>query len=127
MLLIYILPIYRTISRIVMEKDSKMREFMKIMGLKDISFWLSWLTYYSIIVTIISLGCTLVMGFAITRFTNKFLMFLYFWLFGFSLFGYIVFIQAFFNRPSMAAIFGTLIYFGMGFLENVVQGKMLAT
>jgi hypothetical protein len=67
------------------------------------------------------------MVFVITHFTNKFLMFIYFWLFGFSLFGYIVFIQAFFNRPSMAAIFGTLIYFGMGFIENVVQGKMLAT
>jgi ATP-binding cassette subfamily A (ABC1) protein 3 len=57
MLLIYILPTYRLISNIVSEKESKARESMKMMGLVDFSYWLSWFFYYLIIVTIISGLC----------------------------------------------------------------------
>ena len=63
MLLIYILPMYRLLSNMVSEKESKARESMKMMGLVDFSYWLSWWTYYFIIVTIISGLCILVLSF----------------------------------------------------------------
>ena len=61
MLLMYILPVYRLISNLVAEKESKARESMKMMGLSDASYWLSWFTYYTIIVTIISILCLIVL------------------------------------------------------------------
>ena len=40
---------------IVKEKESRAKESMRMMGLLDASYWLSWLAYYSIQITVISL------------------------------------------------------------------------
>lgn len=63
MLLTYILPMYRLLSRMVSEKETKARESMRMMGLNDFSYWLSWWIYYFIIVTIISILVTAVLSF----------------------------------------------------------------
>lgn len=55
LLLIYILPVGKLIERMVSEKESRARESMKIMGMSDFAYYLSWWTYYSIQVTVISL------------------------------------------------------------------------
>jgi hypothetical protein len=60
-LLIFLTPMYRMISFIVDEKYSRAREGMKIMGLKDLPYWVSWFLYYIIISTIISLACAAVL------------------------------------------------------------------
>lgn len=92
MLLIYILPVYRLISNMVTEKESKARESMKIMGLKDFSYWLSWFAYHLFSVTVISLLCIVILSFNVIVNSNKLLLFLLFWIFGMSLFGFAVFI-----------------------------------
>ncbi len=92
MLLIYILPIYRLISNIVSEKESKARESMKIMGLVDISYWLSWWLYYFIIVTIISSICIFILSINAIKYSNRGLVFLFFEIYGLSLFGLAVFL-----------------------------------
>jgi ATP-binding cassette subfamily A (ABC1) protein 3 len=121
MLLIYILPMYRLLSNIVSEKETKARESMKMMGLVDFSYWLSWWVYYFIIVTIISALCILVLSFNVIKYSNRGLVFVFFELFGLSLFGLAVFLQSFFSRARVAAITGTLIYFGTSFINVVVQ------
>lgn len=120
MLLMYILPVYRLISNIVAEKESKARESMKMMGLTDSSYWLSWFTYYIIVVTIISILCVIIL--APTVFTNSTtgIIFLYFWVYGISLFGFCILLQSFFSRARVAAITGTLIYFGTSFINSAV-------
>jgi ATP-binding cassette, subfamily A (ABC1), member 3 len=120
MLLIYILPMYRLLSNMVSEKESKARESMKMMGLVDFSYWLSWWTYYFIIVTIISGLCILVLSFNVIQYSNRGLIFIFFELFGLSLFGLAVFLQAFFSKARVAAITGTLIYFGTSFIGVTV-------
>jgi ATP-binding cassette subfamily A (ABC1) protein 3 len=51
-LLIFLAPLYRFVSNSVTEKESRTREAMKVMGLTDAPYWLSWFTYYIIINTI---------------------------------------------------------------------------
>jgi ATP-binding cassette subfamily A (ABC1) protein 3 len=121
MLLMYILPVYRLISNIVSEKESKARESMKMMGLRDFSYWLSWWVYYSIVVTIISILCTIILSFNVFKYTNKGIIFLFFWIYGLSLFGLCIFLQSFFSKARIAAITGTLVYFGTSFV-NVAVG-----
>lgn len=111
---------YRLLSNMVSEKESKARESMKMMGLVDFSYWLSWWTYYFIIVTIISGLCILVLSFNVIQYSNRFLIFIFFELFGLSLFGLAVFLQAFFSKARVAAITGTLIYFGTSFVGVTV-------
>ena len=121
MLLIYILPMYRLISNIVSEKESKARESMKMMGLNDFSYWLSWWVYYFIIVTIISALVILILSFNVLKYSNVGLVFLFFWIYGLSLFGLAVFLQAFFSKARIAAISGTLVYFGTSFINVAVS------
>jgi hypothetical protein len=63
------LPVYRTLQRIISEKETKARESMKMMGLKDSSYWLSWFTYYLIITVIISILCTILLGARVIKYT----------------------------------------------------------
>lgn len=125
MLLIYILPMYRLISNIVSEKETKARESMKMMGLNDFSYWLSWWVYYFIIVSIISGLVVLVLSFNVLKYSNKGLIFLLIWIYGLSLFGLAVFLSSFFSRARVAAIAGTLVYFGTSFIDVAVQDESI--
>ena len=120
MLIMYILPVYRTLSRMISEKETKARESMKMMGLKDFPYWLSWFTYYLIIVTIISILCVIVLSFKVIRYSSRGIIFLYFWVYGVSLFGFIILFQSFFSKARIGSIAGTLIYFGTSFIDNAI-------
>ena len=122
-LLVYIVPVYRMISRIVEEKERKSRESMRMMGLTDFSYWCSWFTYYIIVVIIISILCTIIVSINVIRYTNRFIIFLYFFVYGSSLFGLIIFLQSFFYTARSAAITGTLFYFASSFISSAVSDK----
>lgn len=92
MLLMYILPIRRMLQRIVAEKETKVRESMRMMGLTDMSYWLSWFVYYLIIVSIISIICLIILSINVVDYTDKFILFLFLWIYGLAQFGYIIFI-----------------------------------
>lgn len=119
MLIMYILPLYRTLSRVISEKESKAKESMRMMGLSDFSYWLSWFTYYFIVVTSISILCVIVLAINVIRYSNMFYVFLFFWLFGVSLFGFVLIFQSFFNKARTGAITGTLFYFGTSFIDTL--------
>lgn len=53
-LLMYVMPLYRTIYAMTNEKDSQIKESMKMMGLSESAYYLSWLSYYIVIVMAIS-------------------------------------------------------------------------
>lgn len=125
MVLMYIVPINRTISRIVNEKENKARESMRIMGLTDTSYWLSWLIYYLTVSTIIALVSSMIISVNVFPNSNKFLLFLYFWLYGLSLFGFIVFAQSFFSKARIASTVSTLIYFFLTFADYAVQDNYM--
>jgi len=123
LLLIYILPVYRLISNIVAEKESKARESMKMMGLSDFSYWLSWWSYYFIVVTLISVFCLIILSINVFVNSNKGVIFLFLWVYGNSLFGMCVLLQSFFSKARVAAITGTLVYFGTSFINQAVADE----
>jgi hypothetical protein len=54
MLLMYVPILYTTVGKMVKEKENRVRESMKIMGLTDTPYWLSWFAFYTIQNTIIA-------------------------------------------------------------------------
>lgn len=68
-LLIFIAPQYRLIGFITVEKASRAREGMKIMGLNDAPYWLSWFLYYFVVCLIISILCAIL--FAVFLYPNS--------------------------------------------------------
>jgi hypothetical protein len=61
-LVMYIPPLYRTVYRIVQEKETRVKESMKIMGLGDRAYWASWFAYYTVVNLAISFLSWLVMN-----------------------------------------------------------------
>ena len=53
-LLAYIPVVYRTVFRIVFEKSIKAKETMRIMGMSDVPYWVSWFVIYTLSNTLIT-------------------------------------------------------------------------
>jgi hypothetical protein len=51
---IYLLPLYYTVTKLAEEKESKAREGMKMMGLRDQSYYLAWLVFLAVLVGLMS-------------------------------------------------------------------------
>lgn len=122
MVFIFIAPVYRLIHNIVNEKQQKIKELMSMMGLTQTPYYLSWFTYYTIIILFLSIAMTLLM-IPVFAYTNLFLLFVYFFLFGMSLFSYSLFITAFFSSGKVASIAGSLIMFFSSFMILIVADE----
>jgi len=87
LLLAYMVPVYNMVGLIVQEKDSKAKESMRMMGITDLPYWLSWFVYYTIINTLISTFAFAILS--INVFTNSSYgyVWLYLWLYGMAIFG----------------------------------------
>jgi ATP-binding cassette, subfamily A (ABC1), member 3 len=60
--LAYVLPVFNTVFFLVKEKEQRLKESMRMMGMNDLSYWLSWFIYYSAtnLVTALLASATLV-------------------------------------------------------------------
>jgi len=121
LLIMFIPAVYRTTYRIVNEKESMVKESMKMMGLSDFSYWASWYSYYTIVNSIISLSSWAIFFFGVDTKSSGFIIFLTIWLYGQSLFGIILIAQSLFNKARAAAITTTLIYFGSALFQYFVS------
>lgn len=72
-------------SSILTEKEKKIREGMKIMGMKDFPFYMSWITWYMIIYTVISIIVTLILKASVYKYSDGVLIFVWHWLFSMTL------------------------------------------
>ncbi|XP_044763088.1 ABC transporter A family member 1-like [Coccinella septempunctata] len=95
---------------IVGEKENKIKEGMKIMGLRDSVFWLSWFIIYATFVSIFSIVCCILL-FTLRVFqnTNFLLIFLLVLLFSLSIIMFGFMITPFFDKSRTAGILGNFI------------------
>lgn len=52
--LLFILPVFNIVFFIVKEKEQRVKESMRMMGMTDFSYWMSWFIYYTMINTVTS-------------------------------------------------------------------------
>ena len=126
-LLIFIAPQYRFISLVVEEKASRAREGMKIMGLKDAPYWLSWFVYYLGVCITISLICSVILVAFVFKNSSWFFIFLFVMLYGMSIYSYSMLICSLLQRPRVASILSTLIHFISYFLVVPVADPGVST
>ena len=105
----YTLPICNTVSMIVKEKEGRVKESMRMMGMGDLPYWLSWFVYYTLINTVMALISWSVLCINVIQYSTPAYVFLWFWLYGESLFGQIIMYQAFFNRTKYAGLISAVI------------------
>jgi hypothetical protein len=82
-LLMYIPAIYRTVYRIVQEKETRAKESMRMMGLQDMPYWASWFIYYLIVNTCLTTLSWFFM-FGIFKHTSYAMLWVFFFSYGLS-------------------------------------------
>ena len=123
LLLGYIPLVYGFIFLIVREKENRVKETMRIMGMTDLPYWLSWFAFYTIVNTIVT---TVSWGILLTNvvvFSSKGYMWLFFWLYGEAVFGQIIFLQSLFTGSKYAGIVSTVIYFAGVLLDTLITSN----
>ena len=126
-ILCYMGPIFRIISMIVVEKESLTRVGMNMMGLKDSAYWLSFLAYYFIILVAIALILSGISMGLLYSYSNWFIIFLYFVLYGLSVFSFGLLVCSFFHNARVASITGAMLYFASYLLAQLVTDSNVST
>ncbi|XP_076072509.1 cholesterol transporter ABCA5-like isoform X3 [Mytilus galloprovincialis] len=107
---------------LVAEKEKKIKEGMKMMGLRDSAFWLSWGLVYLIfisIVTVVTVILAYVSGFFIN--SNVFLFFLILMFYGLSIISFACLLTPFFNKAQTAGGVASLFVMLLSCLYLVVS------
>ncbi|XP_012411009.1 glucosylceramide transporter ABCA12 [Trichechus manatus latirostris] len=99
------------VKKLVYEKDLRLHEYMKMMGVNTCSHFFAWFieSVGFLLVTIIILIIILKFGNILPK-TNGFILFLYFSDYSFSVIAMSYLISVFFNNTNIAALIGSLIY-----------------
>jgi hypothetical protein len=98
------------------------KESMRMMGMTDTAYWLSWFVYYTLVNTIISTLCWGTLLYNVINFSSPLYMWLFFWLYGEAIFGQIMFLQSLFSASKYSGIVSTLVYFGSDLINFAISG-----
>ncbi|KAJ0400729.1 hypothetical protein ATCC90586_003403 [Pythium insidiosum] len=128
LLISYIKFVSTTTTTMVIEKETRIREIMKIMGLSDLTLLLSWIVTCAVLSTPLAFGIA-----AELKFGNVFpvaeystLVFL-FWSFSLSIVAFSYFITPFFDKSRTASIASVLLWIILYFPFFSVQAKVNST
>jgi len=108
-MIIMLIPFYYLTSKIAAEKESKAREGMKMMGLTDSTYYLSWFIVYAVIALVTCLLLTFMSVWIFTN-VNKFLYFWFCYIYQMSLFGIAFLIVSFLPTKRSSSIAATLFH-----------------
>ncbi|KAL9409139.1 hypothetical protein AB3S75_047510 [Citrus x aurantiifolia] len=122
-LLGFLYPISRLISYSVFEKEQKIREGLYMMGLKDGIFHLSWFITYAAQFAVSSGIITACTMDSLFKYSDKTVVFTYFFSFGLSAITLSFFISTFFARAKTAVAVGTLSFLGAFFPYYTVNDE----
>eukprot|EP00095_Tigriopus_kingsejongensis_P007733 maker-scaffold200_size264178-snap-gene-0.10 protein:Tk07733 transcript:maker-scaffold200_size264178-snap-gene-0.10-mRNA-1 annotation:"atp-binding cassette sub-family a member 5" len=106
-----IIPLYLVISMsqfitpmlvvVVDEKEKKIKESMKMVGLRDSVFWLAWFCVYSVMILFISLIGSVLVYFVVIKSTNFFVLFALMFEFGLSMIMFAFMLTALFSKAKV--------------------------
>ena len=112
----YMCPLCLYVYRMVSEKESRAKEGMKIMGLGEGTYFMSYFLQYLVINIFVSLINTIITKFIFTKIPFYFI-YLIFFLWSMNVFALAFFYQSFIDSTRVALILSLLIYFIMYFLS----------
>ncbi|XP_028935962.1 ATP-binding cassette sub-family A member 5 isoform X1 [Ornithorhynchus anatinus] len=112
---------YYLAIHIVAEKEKKLKEFLRIMGLHDTAFWLSWVLLYTSLIFIMSLLMA-VIATASSLFPQSscFVIFLLFFLYGLSSVFFALMLTPLFKKSKHVGIVEFLATVALGFVGLLI-------
>ncbi|TYZ67494.1 hypothetical protein PybrP1_003922, partial [[Pythium] brassicae (nom. inval.)] len=120
--LVFVLAYLYTISRIlvvfIQEKESRMREFMKILGVKEKAILISWYITYTGILLVGTVLQALAGQAGLFEKSSVVLIFIFFFLFGMSVLAYGFLVSTVFSKSRTGAFVGMVVFFLMYFISS---------
>ena len=110
------------VYRMVLEKETKIKEGMKIMGLTDGIYFLSHFIQYTIISLFVSLINSAIFLLVFTK-TPYIILFLIFFLFSINVFSLAYFFQAFIEKSKESLILSLILYYIMFFFYILAENE----
>lgn len=120
--LVYIYPVSQLIQLLVEEKEQRIKETMKMMGLNDFVLWLGWVITYAGMFFITALLITAITNNTVYEYSNKGYILLYFWLFGLSVYAYSYLVSSIFSRARVGSTTGAIVFLLIFFPYFAVSG-----
>jgi len=122
----YMLPFLKLIYYIMYEKERKIKEGMRMMGMSESAFYLSWLLAYFLLFLMLSLINAGLLKIFIFTFSTYFLIFIVQLLYTISILFHGLLITVFFSRSKTAVVAGVFILFIEYLLVQLVQKETVA-
>ena len=121
LIITYAIPLTRYIFIMVKEKETKAKEGMKIMGMSETYYFLSYFIQFFILNLLYTIVNSLILN-LVFKYIPFIYILLFFFLFGMNIFGLVYFFQSFLDKTRLAMIVSILIYFLMYFLSTSFTG-----
>lgn len=126
-MLSYLYPVSRMVRSLVLEKENRFKEGMKMMGLTDFSYNLSWAITLITQMTIVSILITLVTADSVFEYSDKLYVFIYFEIFSLAVINMCFLMATLFSKSKTASLVGPLVFFASYFPFYVVDNPQIAT
>jgi len=120
-ILMFIPPVYNMISLLVREKETRIKESMRMMGMGSAAYWLSWYVYYTLVSSLIVVLAWGILMYNCIVHSSPALVLFFLFLFAQSVLGQIIFLTALFEKSQFSGIIGSLVYFGCSVIGIPVQ------
>ncbi|XP_050413869.2 phospholipid-transporting ATPase ABCA3 [Patella vulgata] len=117
LLLSFILNVIMTAKSIIYEKERKLKESMKLMGLSNAAHWTAWFLTVFIYLTVAMIIYTLLMGLPISpkgpvlTNTDPSIIFVFLMCYGLSIIAFSFLISVFFNKANVGAAAAGILFF----------------
>uniref|UniRef100_A0AAR2JFK1 ABC transporter domain-containing protein n=1 Tax=Pygocentrus nattereri TaxID=42514 RepID=A0AAR2JFK1_PYGNA len=112
MTLAWIFSVALIVKGVVQEKEARLKETIRIMGLKGNTYWLSWLISSFLPLSVSALLLTLILKYGkVLKYSDPTVIFVFLMVFCMATVMQCFFISVFFSRANLAAACGGLIYF----------------
>jgi hypothetical protein len=111
-ILLFLLSVFLTHSALLVEKETKMREMLKIMGVSSNSLMTSWFMMYGFINFFVAIVYALYTHAAVFVNTETLILFFFYFFFLMSIVSWAYFVTAFFSKSMTGGIAGTIAFLG---------------
>ena len=102
---VYLLPLYYMVTKVAEEKESRGREGMKMMGLRDETYFIAWFIFLGLIVGGMSILMVLTAALTVFHQSNLWLIILISILYGMSMYGFAFAIVAVFHHVAPRSVY----------------------
>ena len=109
-------PYLRMSNNLIAEKEKKIKEGMKMMGLTTSAFYLSWIIFYLVIYAIISIIYVAILNGLVFKFSTFGLVLVWYFLFCCSLIALSMFVSVFFSKAKTGLIAALVVFLALQFV-----------